>query len=470
MDWMPVLSSLQSSIRSSLATPILSEGIHQALRVNSTLQELPLYDFQAELTALGTDVTQMFEQHPLLPGVILTDQRQFVGLLSRQRLLEYLLRPHGMELFLREPLHVLFSYARVTPLILAGSTAILVASQLALRRSFDHLGEPIVVQLDTNTYQLLDIRELLLASWQLRGIETQVRYEGLQTQMIRSERMASLGRLVDGVAHEILDPVSFIWGNLSHVSDYTRNLLELVMAYEKQVPQLSSELAKLREDIEIDYIREDLPKTLESIKTGAERLSKLASSLQNFCHIDEIYPKPADLHDCLDNVLLLLKSRLSGEIDIVKHYGNLPPVPCFISQLSQVFMNIFSRAIDNLLSEAISEQLTAELHQSSQPDWQNQVPKPQIIVTTEACAIDGTGARWVSLRIADNGGGSSAEMHQQLTELFASNLKPAKETSLTVSYRIVTAKHGGKFKVKTIHHATTAEPIGTEFELLLPLV
>ena len=469
MAGVPVLSSRQTAMHSPLAAPKLSEGIHQALRVTSTLQELPLYDFWAELTDRGTDVTQVFEQYPLLPGVILGEQRQFVGLLSRQRLLEYLLRPHGIELFLREPLRVLFSYARVAPLILAGSTSILVASQLALRRSPEYLGEPIVVQLDANTYQLLDMRELLIASWQLRGIETQVRYESLQTQMIQSERMASLGRLVDGVAHEILDPVSFIWGNLSHVSDYTQSLLALVGAYEKQVPQLSSELAQLREDIEIDYIREDLPKTLESIKTGAERLSKLASSLQNFCHIDEIYPKPADLHACLDNVLLLLKSRLSGDIDIIKHYGNLPPVPCFISQLSQVFMNIFSQAIDSLLSEAISEQLTADFHPLSKLSWQTSVPKPQIIVTTQVCAIDGTGTRWVSLCIANNGG-SSEEMQQQLTELFDSSLRPAKETSLTLSYRIITAKHGGKFKVKTIRHATTNEIIGTEFELLLPMV
>jgi signal transduction histidine kinase len=457
-------------MHSPLVSPAWSKGIHQALRVSSTLQELPLYDFGADLTQLGCDVAEVFEQYPLLPGVILTDQGKFLGMLSRQRLLEYLLRPHGLDLFLRQPLRVLFSYARLTPLILTSTTSILAAAQLALRRSAEYLSEPIVVQIDPDTYHLLDISELLVASWQLHGVETQVRYEGLQTQMIRSERMASLGRLVDGVAHEILDPISFIWGNLSHVSDYTRNLLELVVAYEKHLPQGSQEIAKLREDIEIDYIREDLPKTLESIKTGAERLSKLASGLQNFCHIDEVYPKPADLHDCLDNVLLLLKSRLSGDIEIVKHYGNLPPVPCFISQLSQVFMNIFSRAIDSLLSEAITGQLTAEIQRLNTPGWPNPQPKPQIIVTTEACTIDGTGSRWVAIRIADNGSGSSEELQQQLMELFANHLRPAKETSLTVSYRIITAKHGGKFKVRTLRQTAESAALGTEFELLLPLV
>jgi signal transduction histidine kinase len=450
--------------------PTLLEGVHQALRVNSTLQELPLYDFRADLADFGTDVTQVFEQHPLLPGVILVNQGQFVGMMSRQRLLEYLLRPHGLELFLREPLQVLFSYARLTPLVLAGTTPILAASQCALRRLPEHLSEPIVVQFDPETYHLLDIRELVLASWQLRGVETQVRYERLQTQMIQGERMASLGRLVDGVAHEILDPVSFIWGNLSHVSDYTRSLLDLVVAYEQEFPKTSPAIANLREDIEIDYIREDLPKTLESIKTGADRLSKLASSLQNFCHIDEIYPKPADLHDCLDKVLLLLKSRLSGDIEIVKHYGNLPPVPCFISQLSQVFMNILSRAIDGLLTEAISERLTTEIHSQYHQGRSIASLKPKIVITTETCAIDATGSRWISICIADNSGSMSADLQQQLSMLFADSQRPAKETSLTISYRIITAKHDGKFKVRTLLDDATKEPIGTEFEILLPLV
>ena len=445
--------------------PILSKG-GEALNLESTLQELPLYQFQAELSCLGIEVAQIFERHPRLPGVVLVEQGQFVAMISRQQLLEHLLHPHGIELFLKRPLRVLSSYAPRSWLILPGNTSILSATQQALRRSPEFMADPIVVQ-HSSGYQLLDIHALNIAYWQIRGIETQVRYERLQLQMLQSEKMASLGRLVDGVAHEILDPVSFIWGNLSHVSDYSQSLLTLVSAYERSLPQPPQEIAHIQEAIELDYLREDLPKTLESIKTGAERLSKLVNGLQNFCHIDEVYPKPADLHSCLDGVLLLLKSRISTEIEIVKHYAQLPPVPCFIGQLSQVFMNIISRSIDGLLNQAVGDHLNSELNLPRESRI-----RPCITIVTNLCMLRESDRRWVSIRISDNGLGLSAETQQQLTEAFSSNQPFAKETSLITSYRIVTARHGGRFKVYSrIHPADdrTEAQTSTEFEILLPV-
>jgi len=272
--------------------------------------------------------------------------------------------------------------------------------------------------------------------------------------------------LVDGVAHEILDPVSFIWGNLSHVSDYSQNLLALVAAYQKALPQPTPEIAHIQNAIELDYLRDDLPKTLESIKTGAERLSKLVNGLQNFCHIDEVYPKPADLNECLNGVLLLLKSRMSSEIEIVKHYGQLPPVPCFVGQLSQVFMNLLSRSIDGLLNQAVGDRLSSELTR----DRSSKI-RPRITVTTDLCTLRESDTRWVSIRISDNGGITSETQHQ-LIEAFANDQPFAKETSLTTSYRIITARHGGKFRVFSRIHACgtgTQEPTSTEFEILLPV-
>ncbi len=449
----------------NLMLPILSKG-GEALNLESTLQELPLYQFQAELSCLGIEVAQVFERYPLLPGVILVEQGQFVSMISRQQLLEYLLRPHGIELFLKRPLRILSSYAPRSWLILAGNTSILSAAQQALRRSPEFMADPIVVQ-HSSSYQLLDIHTLNIAYWQIRGIETQVSYERLQLQMLQSEKMASLGRLVDGVAHEILDPVSFIWGNLSHISDYSQNLLTLVSAYERSLPQSTQEIAHIQEAIELDYLREDLPKTLESIKTGAERLSKLVNGLQNFCHIDEVYPKPADLHSCLDGVLLLLKSRVSTEIEIVKHYAQLPPVPCFVGQLSQVFMNIISRSIDVLLNQAVSDRLSSEL---TLPRGSR--IRPCITIVTNLCTLRESDRRWVSIRISDNGLGLSPETQQQLTEAFSSNQPFAKETSLITSYRIITARHGGKFKVYSRIHPSgdsTKAQTSTEFEILLPV-
>ena len=468
-------------------SPTLVEGSLQTLHLDSTLQELQRYSLLIELDCLGIELAQTFEQHPLLPGVVLVEQGQFKGMISRHRLLEYLIHPHGIEFFLKEPLRVLYSYARDDLLLLSGTTPIVYAAQQALRRSPELLGEPLVVQVAPQTYHLLDIHTLNIAYWQIRGVETQVRYERTQAQLIQSDKMASLGRLVDGVAHEILDPVSFIWGNLSHVSAYMESLLQLLVAYEAHLETPPDELVRLRHDTEIDYLRQDLPCTIESIRTGAERLSKLASSLQNFCHIDEVYPKPTDLHELIDSILLLLKSRLSSEIRVVKHYGQLPPVLCFAGQLHQVFMNILSHAVDALIEQAVSRQLEQDFQ--TKPSLAPDRFEPTIAITTDirTTIAGGKPSRWIVISIADNGPGLTDEDLTRILESFSVKKRAEKETSLAVSYQIVTAKHGGKFKLRS-HHADTerspstscsrvAEALtvedfatGTEFELLLPLI
>ena len=447
--------------------PRLSQASILDLSIDSTLQELPLYTFEVPIDLPGVEVARTFEKYPRLPGAILIDQGKFIGMISRMRLLEYLIRPHRLELFLHKPLHVLHSYARTEVLLLPGRMPILAAAQHALRRSPDLLGEPIVVQTQPNSYQLLDIHELYIAYWQIRGIETQVRYERTQAQMIQSEKMASLGRLVDGVAHEILDPVGFIWGNLTHVSMYSESLMEIIGAYEEYLPEIPKEIEALKEEIELDFLQEDLPRAINSIKAGAERLKKLVISLQNFCHIDEVYPKPADLHALLDSIILLLKSRLSAEIEIGKNYGNLPPVPCFAGQLNQVFINILTNAVDALLNQAVHQQFTREFQGKIA---ENSAAKPRIEITTEVCSPEGQivptepTPRWVSIKIADNGPGLSPQTQKQIMESFSIEKRTEKETSLALSYRIITAKHGGKFMLRS-HPGN-----GTEFEILLPLI
>lgn len=467
--------------------PLVTEGSGEALRLESVLQDLPLYSFTIALDSLGSQLAQVFEQYPRLPGALLTDCGMVVGLLSRHRFLEYLIRPQGLDLFLAQSLRVLHSYARYDWLLLPGETPILAAAQQALRRSPDLRGEPIVVQVH-QSYCLLDIHELNIAHWQIRGIETQVRYERTQAQMIQSDKMANLGRLVDGVAHEILDPVSFIWGNLSHIATYSRGLLELVTAYDRAMPHLSAELAQLRAELELDYLQEDLPRAIASVQSGAERLSKLATSLQNFCHIDEVYPKPTDLHELIDSILLLFKSRLKSEIQIVKHYDHLPPVPCYPGQLNQVFMNILSSSLDTLLNQAVSQQLDLELKVNRNPGGKaGLVSKPTIAITTRICSLESSpnqNLRWVAICIADNGPGLSVETQQQLQESFSIKRRAEKETSLAVSYQIVTARHGGQFRVRS-QGVALGEPhpinpllpplpeleseTGTVFEIWLPL-
>jgi hypothetical protein len=449
------------------------------MQLEANLQDLSLCQFEIEIECTGLELAQIFEQYPLLPGAVLVEQATFVGMISRRRLLEYLLHPYGLELFLKQSLRVLHSYARREMLLLSGETPILSAAQQALRRSPDLQDEPVVVQVTPKSYYLLDIHALNIASWQIRGIETQVRYERTQVEMIQSDKMANLGRLVDGIAHEILDPVSFIWGNLSHVSSYCNDLLALLSLYEMAMPSPPMAILHRREELEIDYLRKDLPQTIKSIRAGAERLSKLATSLQNFCHVDEVYPKPANLHEMLDSILLLLQSRLSSEICFVKNYGQLPPVPCFAGQLNQVFMNILSMAVDTLLSQAISQELESDL-KTREPATIAPYPKfqPTITITTQVCSLPSSDreSRWISICIANNGLSLSAEMQQQIRESFSIKRRALKETSLTVSYQIITAKHGGKFEIRSPRSSASAQVAtaidegGTEFEILLPLI
>jgi len=404
----------------------------------------------------------MFEKYPQLPGAILLDRGEFTGMISRRILLELLLRPQGIKLFLSQSVEHLYSYARTEFLLLPSTMPILEAAGQAFRRSPELLGEPVVVKGDSQTYHILDINELNQAAWLLRGIEAQVRYERVQVQMIQTEKMASLGRLVDGVAHEVLDPVNFIWGNLNFVSIYNQYLMELLEAYENNLSP--TEISELKAEIEFDFLQADLPRAIKSIQRGAERLKIRMTSLQNFCHIDEVYPKPADLPACLDGILLLLKSRINSEIKIVKNYGHLPPVLCFAGQLNQVFMNILNNAVDALLNQAVTRELTSSFGGEFRPNSQ-----PRIEITTHVLSFNKSKPntrdnRWVSIKIADNGPGLSPNKLKGIMESFSVEKREEKETSLAVSYQIVTAKHGGELKVRSQPWS------GTEFEVLLPLV
>ena len=452
---------------SQLTPPVLSEVSDRDLGIESILRDLPLYYFEVEVNTLCHQITEVFEKYPLLPGATLLENGEFLGMISRQRLLEYLIGPRAIEMFFNAPVQLLYSYARTDLLILADRTQILAAARMALRRSPQLLSEPIVVKMESGDYHLLNINELNIAYWQIRGVETQLRFENLQTQLIQTEKMASLGRLVDGVAHEILDPVGFIWGNLTYVTDYTQSLIELMTAYEQAMPELPEEIEELQEEIEFDFVKQDLPRSLDSIRKGAERLKNLATSLQNFCHLDEVYPKPADLHVSIDSVVLLMKSRLSGEIQLLKKYGHLPPVPCYIGQLNQVFINILGYAIDGLINHAFNQKFDREFGETDHLTPVASTSKFLIEIQTAMISRDSgipdlPEDRWVSIKIKDNGPGMSPQKLEKLYASFSNNHRRVeKESSLAVSYGIVTAKHGGEFKVRS------ELGLGTEFEILL---
>ncbi|MBD1839857.1 ATP-binding protein [Coleofasciculus sp. FACHB-501] len=401
------------------------------LNLESTLQELPLYDFQIEASGLGQEVNKEFEGNALLPGVILTIESQFAGMISRRRFLEQMSRPYGLELFLKRPLQSLYQFASTHVLKLSGDTLIVAAAKQSLQRPPELLYEPIVVELAPGIYRLLDVHQLLVAQSKIHELTTELLNEQTKAQMLQTEKMASLGRTVAEVAHEIRNPINCINGNFGFVETYYKNLISLLAAYEKA--ETLNTIEELKEEIEYDFLLEDLPKLIGSMKLSAERLTKIVGSLRNFSHMDETKRQPADLHECIESTLLILNNPIKQGIQLIKKYGDLPLVNCYSGQLSQVFMNIISNAID-----ALKDRVT------DGSDWQ-----PQIEITTEVLEIQDS--EWVVIRIADNGPGIPPEIQDRIFETFFTTKPVGKGTGLglAISYQIVTEKHGGHLSVRS---------------------
>lgn len=423
----------------------------QKLSLESTIEELTLYDFQIESSQLGIEVAQTFQVNPLLPGVILTEQGQFVGMISRRRFLERMSRPYGLELFLKRPLYSLYRFASAEVLRFTGDTQIVEAARRSLQRSAEMLYEPIVVELETG-YHLLDVHQLLVAQSKIHQLATQLLDEQAQAQLIQTEKMASLGQMVASVAHEIKNPVGCITCNFEFLASYCNKLIEILSTYEAEVTEIPTNLAELKEEADLDFILDDLPKILKSMKAGSERLTKIVGGLQNFSHMDETNRQPADIHECIESTLIILNNRLKSGVEVIRNYGYLPPVNCYSGQLSQVFMNIFSNAID-ALTDKLGQQATASTR------WQ-----PHIEITTEV--LEQSNAEWASVRIVDNGPGMPAEIQKRIFDMFFTTKPVGKGTGLglAISHQIVTQKHGGKLLMHS------QPEIGTEFQILLPLV
>jgi C4-dicarboxylate-specific signal transduction histidine kinase len=309
--------------------PIPLQPKNHNLRLESTIQELSLYDFQVECSHPGKEVAQIFQQNPLLPGVILTEQSQFVGMISRRRFLEQMSRPYGLELFLKRPLYSLYRFASAEVLRLQGETPIVEAARYSLQRSAEMLYEPIVVELGVGTYRLLDVHQLLVAQSNIHELATQLLNEQTQAQLIQTEKMATLGQMLASIAHEIKNPVGCITCNFEFLCNYCEKLMTVLSAYEIEITDISDSLAELKQDSDIEFILEDLPKILNSMGTGSERLTKIVGGLQYFSHLSETKRQPADIHECIENTLIILNNRLNkAGIQIVKTYADIPLVNC----------------------------------------------------------------------------------------------------------------------------------------------
>jgi signal transduction histidine kinase len=274
----------------------------------------------------------------------------------------------------------------------------------------------------------------------IQKVATQIReLQQTQSQLIQAEKMSSLGQMVAGIAHEINNPVNFIYANIDYATNYTKDLLELVDLYQQHYPQPNPEILEKIEETELEFIHEDLPKIMLSMHTGTERIRQIILSLRNFCHLDESEIKEVDIHDGINNTLLILNHRINQGIKVIKSYNDIPTIECYPAQLNQVFWHIISNAIDQLL---IYKDLSSRT----------------IFIQTKM--ID---SQQIEVRIRDNGKGIHPEIKDKIFDPFFTT-KPVGEGTgmgLAICYQIV-EKHQGKIQV------ISGLGQGAEFVVTLP--
>lgn len=332
-----------------------------------------------------------------------------------------------------------------------------------------------------------------------------------QAQLVHSEKMSSMGQMVAGVAHEINNPIGIIEGNLSHAKNYFGDLQGLMELYQKYYPNHPKEIADYLKTIDWEFVREDFPKILESMETGASRIHNMVLSLRNFSRLDEAELKLVDVHEGIDNTIMMLHHRLQASkgnfgIEVIKKYGNLPKVECFPKQLNQVFLNILNNAIDALEEKRLQEQTRSQNNRWATQNYlqhfyltQNpccsvagecqgsagskleiynlEIPTqtqevPCIIIQTEIISsqrqqiIEGqpTTDKLV-MRITDNGTGITESVQKRMFDPFFTTKQVGKGTGLglSISYQIVVQRHGGQLQC-------ISEPgVGTEFVIEIPI-
>ena len=308
-----------------------------------------------------------------------------------------------------------------------------VAKQVTQEKNFD-LQAPVTTEDEVGALTT-SLNQLILEVKQL--IEEQKAAN--QAKLIQSEKMSSLGQMIAGVAHELNDPVNFIYGNSQHAIEYVKNLLALLETYRNQIPNAPPTVQKEIEEIELDFLKEDLPKLLQSLKYGAERTAQIIYSLKDFSRLDEAIVHPVDLHACIDSTLLILNNRIKRGITVIRNYGNIPEINGYAGLLYQVFMNLLSNAIDALTDLSKDKQIT---------------------ITTEH-----QNENWVVIKIADNGCGVSLENQRHIFDTFFTTKPRGIGTGLglAISHQIIVEKHHGKITCQS------EVGVGTEFAIALPI-
>jgi signal transduction histidine kinase len=274
-----------------------------------------------------------------------------------------------------------------------------------------------------------------------------------QAQLIQTEKMSSLGQLAAGMAHEINNPVNFIHGNIRPIRDYTNDLLELIELFHQEYPDSTEAIEDFMDEIDLDFLRQDLNKALDSMQSGTERIHSIIKSLQNFSRLDEMGMKRVNLLDGLNSSLAMLRSRFKGNskrppIEVVGDFKELPPVMCYPSQINQTMINLIDNAID-----AIEEQYST----LSLPPQDS----PKITIRTQTLDDDR-----VCISIADNANGMPPEVLECIFNPFFTTKPVGQGTGLglSVAYQTIHENHDGQLL------CTSVVGKGTEFQIVLPIV
>lgn len=281
-----------------------------------------------------------------------------------------------------------------------------------------------------------------------------------QVQLIQREKLASLGQLIAGVVHEITNPVSFIYSNYTPTQEYVSDIIKILRLYQKHYPTPPSEIQQESEAVDLEFVLEDLPKILDSIKVGAESLYNISVSLRSFTRLDASNILPVNIHEGLDSALLILQHRLNAKgnrpaIEVIKKYDDLPLVECYPGQLNQVFINILANAID-----ALEEKISHEMDSGEQNVYKSESLIPTICIRTELYNEDS-----VIIRISDNGSGITEQVKQHLFEPMFTTKPVGKGTGLGLSIcrQIIEDKHSGRLT------CISSPDCGAEFVIEIPL-
>lgn len=323
-------------------------------------------------------------------------------------------------------------------------TVLVAVRFLSFYESFDVLAQ--ISQIVASKVQLESQNE------ELQQVIAQLKHT--QIQLVQAEKMSSLGQLVAGIAHEVNNPINFIYGNLSHVKDHVNDLMSVVTLYQKHYPTPAKEIQIKIADVDLEFVQTDLYKVLDSMQTGTHRIRQVVLSLRNFSRIDESEFKAVDIHEGIESTLLILQHRLKEKpqlpaIQIIRDYGDLPLIECYPSQLNQVLMNILTNAV-NALEEFNADRTYEAIVE--QPSW----------IKIQTALID---HHSIQISIADNGLGIPEPIKQQIFNPFFTPQPSGMGTGMgmSISYQIITEKHQGKLEC----FSTPGK--GTEFIIQIPI-